>query len=198
MREPKSKYFQTAEKMDLAFLEILEKKEFSYITVKEICEKAGVNRSTFYLHYETIGDLLAESMEYLHNDFLNYIDSYMKSDAESIIGRMRTCPLEELYLITPEYLTPYLSYIKTHKRPFRTVVENAATLRTEDTYGRMFQYVFTPILERFQVPKQDRRYLMAFYMQGLLAILAEWLKGDCQDSVEQVIAVMQRCVMHKR
>ena len=24
-----------------------------YITVKEICETAGVNRSTFYLHYET-------------------------------------------------------------------------------------------------------------------------------------------------
>ena len=47
--------------MDNAFLELLEKKELAYITVKEICEKAGVNRSTFYLHYETIGDLLEES-----------------------------------------------------------------------------------------------------------------------------------------
>ena len=31
-------------------------------------------------------------------------------------------------LITPEYLTPYLSYIKNNKRLFRTATENAAVL----------------------------------------------------------------------
>lgn len=54
MNRSESKYFSTAVKMDKAFLELLEKKDFAYITVKEICENAGVNRSTFYLHYETI------------------------------------------------------------------------------------------------------------------------------------------------
>lgn len=44
--------------MDEAFIELLEKKDFAYITVKEICEKAGVNRSAFYPHYETLNDLL--------------------------------------------------------------------------------------------------------------------------------------------
>jgi len=55
-----SKYFVTATKMDEAFLRLLEKKDISYITVKEICETAGVNRSTFYLHYSDIPGLLAE------------------------------------------------------------------------------------------------------------------------------------------
>ena len=53
--------------MDAAFLELLGKKDFSCITVKERCETAGVNRSTFYLHYETIGDLLAESVDYMND-----------------------------------------------------------------------------------------------------------------------------------
>ena len=44
MNKSESKYFHTAEKMDQAFLELLEKKDFAYITVKEICEKAGVHR----------------------------------------------------------------------------------------------------------------------------------------------------------
>ena len=39
---------------------VLEEKELEYITVKEICQRAGVNRSTFYLHYETIADLVNE------------------------------------------------------------------------------------------------------------------------------------------
>ena len=55
MNKSESKYFATAARMDEAFLELIEKKDFAYITVKEICEKAGVNRSTFYLHYETVG-----------------------------------------------------------------------------------------------------------------------------------------------
>lgn len=66
-----SKYFNTALKMDKAFLELLSQKDFVFITVKEICEKAGVNRSTFYLHYETVADLLSESADYIYEQFMN-------------------------------------------------------------------------------------------------------------------------------
>ena len=52
MHKPESKYFSTAKKMDLALMLLLKKKPFEYITVREICEAASVNRSTFYLHYE--------------------------------------------------------------------------------------------------------------------------------------------------
>ena len=51
MNKSESKYFNTATKMDLALISLLKKKSFDYITVSEICETAGVNRSTFYLHY---------------------------------------------------------------------------------------------------------------------------------------------------
>ena len=61
--------------MDEAFLKLLEEKDFAYITVKEICEKAGVNRSTFYLHYETVNDLLAESTRYIIDQFVEAMRS---------------------------------------------------------------------------------------------------------------------------
>lgn len=191
MNKSESKYFATAAKMDEAFLALLEKKDFAYITVKEICAEAGVNRSTFYLHYETIGDLLAESMEHMNRQFLDY----MAHDSEAFVTRLHTCPMEELYLLTPEYLTPYLNYIKEHRRLFRTATENAAVLGLNSSYNRMFRHVFTPILERYGVPQQDRAYLMAFYIQGLMAILTEWLKGDCADSIEHILAIIRRCIM---
>lgn len=191
MNRSESKYFNTARRMDEAFLELLEKKEFAYITVKEICEKAGVNRSTFYLHYETAADLLSESVAYMTGQFL----AYFKPDSTDIVTRLRDCPPEELYFVTPEYLTPYLLYIKEHKRLFRTAVENAAALRLEDIYGRLFRHVFTPILERFHVPGQDRSYIMAFYIQGLLAVITEWLKQDCSDPIGHIALVIERCVM---
>ena len=70
MNKSESKYLNTARLMDEAFILLLDKKDYEYITVKEICAKAGVNRSTFYLHYETINDLLEESLEFLIGDFI--------------------------------------------------------------------------------------------------------------------------------
>ena len=191
MNRSESKYFATAVKMDEAFLALLEKKDFAYITVKEICAAAGVNRSTFYLHYETISDLLTESVSHMNQQFL----TYMEHDTEAFVKKLWDCPKDELYLVTPEYLTPYLGYIKEHKRLFRTAIENAEVLGADGLYGRMFRHVFTPILERFGVPEEERTYLIVFYISGLMAVITEWLKNDCIDSMDHIISVMQRCVM---
>ena len=194
MNKSESKYFATAARMDVAFLTLLEKKDFAYITVKEICEAAGVNRSTFYLHYETMVDLLSESVSHMNEQFL----AYMKKDPQTFVTKLRDCPLDELYLITPEYLTPYLGYIEQHKRLFRTATENAAVLGMDKSYDRMFRHVFTPILDRYGIPQQDRGYIMAFYIQGLMAIISEWLRNDCADSIAYVVDMIQRCVKRRR
>ena len=194
MNRSESRYFATAARMDEAFLTLLGKKDFAYITVKEICEVAGVNRSTFYLHYETMSDLLSESVSRMNEQFL----ACMEKDSDAFSAKLRNCPRDELYLITPDYLTPYLSYIKNNKRLFRTATENAAVLGMDKSYDRMFRHVFTPILDRYGIPQQDRRYIMAFYIQGLMAIISEWLRNDCADSIAYVVDMIQRCVKRRR
>lgn len=192
MTRSESKYFATAAKMDEAFLELLAKKDFDYITVKEICAAAGVNRSTFYLHYETINDLLSESLSHINKNFL----TYMEANSASFIEKIPTCPLEELYLITPEYLVPYLTYVRENKRIMRTAIEKATILPVVDTYRQMYRYVFEPILERFQVAEEDRGYIMAFHIHGVMAIVTKWMKNDCKDSIEHIISLMQKCVVN--
>ncbi len=176
--------------MDEAFLELIEKKDFAYITVKEICERAGVNRSTFYLHYETVGDLLAESAQHIIDEFV----ACMPYDTAEFLEKLEDRPLDELYLITPEYLTPYLTYIREHRRVFRATVEQASALRMYDAYAALNRHVLTPILNRFGVPSDDQKYVMQFHISGLMAIINEWLKGDCADSIEHIISVMQLCI----
>lgn len=176
--------------MDEAFLELLAKKDFAYITVKEICEKAGVNRSTFYLHYETIGDLLEESAKHIIDRFVDC----MPQNTVDFLEKLNDRPLEELYLITPEYLIPYLNYIKEHRRVFRTTLEQASALKMDEAYLALNRHIFTPILERFYVPPEDRAYMMSFYISGLIAVINEWLKNDCKDPVEHIISVMQTCI----
>ena len=118
----------------------------------------------------------------------------MKPQECRIVSKIKECPLENLYLITPEYLTPYLNYVKEHRKLFQVTVDNAAILQMDNTYERMFKHVFTPILERFEVPENDRRYIISFYTHGLLAIIGEWLKNDCSDSIEYVVEIVQKCI----
>lgn len=192
MTRSENKYFATAARMDEAFLALLEEKDFAYITVKEICEKAGVNRSTFYLHYETVNDLLMESAQYIIDKFI----ANMPQDTAEFIERLQTRPLEELHLITPEYLMPYLNFIKEHRRIFRTAVEHSSVLGMDDAYIALNRHVFKPILERFHVPPSEQKYMMPFYINGLIGIINEWLKEDCKDFVEHIISVMQICIPH--
>ena len=190
MNRSESKYFATAARMDEAFLELIGKKDFAYITVKEICERAGVNRSTFYLHYETVSDLLAESAQFL----IDRMMSYMPTNTVDFLRKIQDAPLEELYLMTPEYLLPYLRFIRDHRRIFRTSVEQASVLRMDDAYRDLNRYILTPILNRFGVPQEEQKYLLRFCIGGLMAIISEWLKDDCRDSDEKIAAMMQRCI----
>lgn len=177
--------------MDEAFIELLEKKDFAYITVKEICEKAGVNRSAFYLHYETLNDLLEESVQYIVDQFVRF----MPYNTADFLNGIHSRPLEEIYLVTPEYLKPYLNYIKEHRRVFKTTVEQAGVLKMNEAYSDLNKYVFSPIMERFNVKPENRRYIMSFYISGLMAVISERLKDDCKDSAEHIISVIRDCVI---
>lgn len=174
--------------MDEAFLELLAVKDFEYITVKEICVTAVVNRSTFYLHYETIADLLSECVEYINGQFLEY----MQKDSEMFVEKIEKCSLEELYLLTPEYLIPYLNYIRDNKKLFLTATQNAAVLQLENTYSRMFRHIFAPIMDRFNIPEHDRHYILAFYIKGIMAVIGEWLKCNCEDPVEYIADIIRK------
>lgn len=190
MNKSESKYFKTAIKMDEAFLELICKKDFAFITVKEICEKAGVNRSTFYLHYETIGDLLTESVSYMHKNFTAEFD-----DVADIADRLLHCPQDELLLVSPTYLRPYLEFICTNKKLYHAAIQKPEIFMADETYGKMFEAIFDPILERFSVPQEEREYRMAFYLSGIEAIVAKWIKRDCVDSIDDIIEIIYKCVM---
>jgi len=190
MNKSESKYFNTATKMDLALISLLKKKSFDYITVSEICETAGVNRSTFYLHYETVGDLLDETARYLLIDFL----SYFSADTKSISLNLINCELNELVFICDKYLTPYFTYIKDNKEVFGTALANNKTLGFENVYKRMFDNIFNPILDRFNYPQSDRPYVMMYYLNGINAIVSEWLKNDCDKSIREISKIVSICI----
>ena len=176
--------------MDQALLSLLEEKEFAYITVKEICKRAGVNRSTFYLHYETVGDLLEESVEYMSNLFYEQF-----AGIDDVREKIVSGGKEDLHLATPAYLRPYLLFVQEHKRLYQTILKYPLLFQNDKRYQGLFEQIFDPILERFSVPQNERKYRMMFYLSGINAIVEQWLSEDCKDSIDEVVDIIQRCVL---
>lgn len=190
MNKAESKYFNTALRFDKALLSLLEKKPFEYITIREICEKAGVNRSTFYLHYENTSDLLKEATAYMLENF----SSYFSMDVEAISSNYVSCDLKELNFINDKYVHPYLSFIKENQRLFSAILSQPATFDSNAIFQRLFDNIFHPILNRFHYPREEQRYVMMFYLNGVTAIISEWLKDDCQRSVEEISTIIHYCI----
>lgn len=193
MNKSESKYFHTALLMDEALVKLLAVKDFEYITVKEICEAAGVNRSTFYLHYETLADLLSETMEQTMNQFLEMFPAA----PDDFISRIIDAPLDELILINSEYLYPYLTFVKNHKSLFAAAYKNPACLQIRQQFEGISKYILTPILDRFHIRQEEQVYWISFYIQGCIAVVQEWINRNCEDSVESIERILVECIRPK-
>ena len=190
MNKSESKYFNTATRFDKALLSLLEKKPFEYVTISELCEEAGVNRSTFYLHYENTADLLQEATAYVLDNFT----SYFSVDMESITSKYANCDLQELNFINEKYLHPYLLFIIENQRLFEAVLSQPTTFDSKAIFQRLFDNIFKPILDRFHYPADEQKYVMMFYLNGITAIITEWLKDGCKKSIEEISYIIHYCI----
>ncbi|MBE5911826.1 TetR/AcrR family transcriptional regulator [Pseudobutyrivibrio sp.] len=189
MNKNESKYFKSAEKMHRALISLIDKKDFELITVKEICETAEVNRSTFYLHYDNTSDLLKEAIEAVYKDFF----SRFSSDGPKTIN-IDDKKDDELFLITPNYLMPYLEFVEDNRKLFLVMYEKNEMMGAEKTYERWFNEIFGPILTRFGVDKEEQPYIMIFYLKGIIGVVNEWIARDCVESKEEIIGIIQKCI----
>ena len=62
-----------------AFTDMLKEKPIQSITIKELCETAGINRGTFYSHYSDIYDLLEKMEEEMMADFIKALEPLLET-----------------------------------------------------------------------------------------------------------------------
>jgi len=82
IKEKNRNSIKTDQLIRTAFLDLMAGKKYTKITASKICEKANINRGTFYHHYTDIYDL----MEKIENDVIRQIaDSLTKINRNNYI-----------------------------------------------------------------------------------------------------------------
>ena len=99
---------KTKEIIRNTFKNMILEMDYDYITIKELTERAKINRKTFYLHYESLDDLLLEIQNSIANNFIEKQVSYTNlEDMKYLIGLFfesaNKNPLDERILCSGSY-----------------------------------------------------------------------------------------------
>lgn len=187
MNKNESRYFNTAKKMDDALISLLQKKDYDFITIKDICKEAKVNRSTFYLHYENITDLLEEVVQNTNKDFLLAFHSIEKKNP-------LTSNKEELMFIKDEYLIPYLTFVKEHKKIYQALKNNNSLFKANEYENNIYESLITKILDKYEIEEKYKEYYYDYFVSGIQAIIKRWLINDCVLDIQEISDLIKKLV----
>lgn len=167
-----------------AFTELLNQKPIQCISIKELCERAGINRGTFYAHYTDIYDLLHQIEDEMLVDFQAAIAPLL-ADADQENGLAGICygifqclkDNSDLCIVT---LGDYGD---------KAFVQKLLNIGRDICLKSYLQYFKTV------TPKQIE-YYYAFVSDGCLGLLRRWLEDGMTMPTEEVARLAEGIMLH--
>ncbi len=150
---------------------LLEKKNINQITVTELTTLADVNRSTFYLYYNDIFDMMEKIQQEIYEVFVETVVNYKNdfSDIECIV----------------EYLSRFLEFCKENYAVCRFITRNDCNNHLAEKIKLAVRCVIPDSAVFF--PENDpRNYLTTFALSGMLATILEWMNNGMKIPVEDM------------
>lgn len=142
-----------------SLVELLHKKPIGKITIKEICENAEINRSTFYLYYTDQYALLAE----IENELIEHAQEHLKK-IDSNAGSL-------------QYLTALLSYIQEHADIFRTLLGRQESVSFQSAFvGTSFLNLKLKL--SLNCSESVAGYVYSYLIMGCLSMIKQWIEAD--------------------
>ena len=184
MSEKRNQYYKnTDQRIQGAMLELLQTRKIERITVSEICNLAGINRSSFYAHYIDIRDLM-EKMEEENEKGIFAIYHDTDISANNFLSEKRE-----------EYLAILIRFVGEHRNFYRAYLGNYLNDVMERDNNALYRYAFVPYLRRMGVKSEKEiKYHYLFFKNGLMSVVKHWIDTGCQESPEEISGLIWRSV----
>ena len=162
---------KSVEKISEAFVELLQKKPFNKITVRDIVQKSNVHRNTFYYHFQDIPSLL----EY---------------QIQMVIDSIQVDPSSETSLM--EGIRPTVDYMLEHKK----IVMNLYNSLGKEMLLKGIRGICSRVVEKFitnrigdrEVSLRDMELLSRFQTAMMTGVLIDWLENQMSYDLTSDIA----------
>ncbi|NLK88950.1 MAG: TetR/AcrR family transcriptional regulator [Clostridiaceae bacterium] len=151
-----------------SFINLLEKKDISRITIKELCEDADINRATFYAHYSDQYDLMERIQDELLDNIADYLAAYTKDE-------LATLPVD-----TVEHI---FEYIKENARLCKLLLSERGDLNFQKRVLMMvYEKNINDLIKNGVTSREDAEYIYAFTLTGCVGVIQKWLNDNMVKS----------------
>jgi AcrR family transcriptional regulator len=166
---------------------LMEKKSILDITIREICEHAGLSRSTFYAYYKDQYDLLrqieAETFVEAEKLMQPYMDAVKKSNGREITA----------------LLTDFLQFIAGNSNSIQVLLSKNGDsafqekfFRNGIEFARKFRKTFRKTAGLKPQSEESDKYGLTFWVCGALALVQEWLKNGMDTPVPELAKMLTK------
>ncbi len=147
-----------------AFGSLLATTSYYDISVKDICDKALINRNTFYLHYSSKGDLL--------NAIFIDVEHNFKEDSIHVLEKAKEITKDSLVLM----FTSLIKFINQYK----LAIKNLLVVGVGEQYINEFRESFKKFLPKFftQAQLKSNDIYFEYMVDGLFGTIAKWIRTD--------------------
>ena len=155
---------QTTTKSDIkeAFIQLLATRNLEDITISQLTKKAGVNRSTFYLHYLD------------KQDFLEQLKEETITTVRMILRKETFYPKENSAFFAEIAKNPSFRFADNIRSFILGMIESTPRSRPV-------------IVAAYQMPE---RYAITMYVSGLTGLIVDWIINGTQESPQQLTKII--------
>lgn len=159
-----------------SLLELMKKKSFEEIKVSDICEKALINRSTFYSHYADKYEL-----------FESYIENLKISLTKELEKNTNISTSKEYYL---EMLNLFLNHVSLEKEAYRAIMQQNRNSIIMDMLYNAFNEDITKKIEKEEEKNKEKipsNFIATFYLGAVLSVGMKWLTNENKYSKKELL-----------
>lgn len=158
------------------FLAQLREKPLNQITVKELCQRCGINRATFYKHYQDIYDLMLTLEETVLERMRDFLSIMTASNLEECISAL-------------------LYYSKYAERKWLPLFSEHGDPALAERMFRLSQEMVPDGLEEklSRLTPEERELALTYIRQGSSALMASWIRSDGTLSPERAAKLILTC-----
>ena len=164
---------ETKDKISKVFMNLLQTKEISKISITDICKLAKINRSTFYVNYLDIYDLANKIGEDLEQELALVYKEERETNHNS-----------NDFLKLFKHIKENQIFYKTY---FKLNMDQNFIIKEYDYH--LSQKIYND---------KYIEYHMEFFKAGLNAIIKKWLNNGCKESPEELENILESEYANKK
>mgnify|MGYP002582291721 CR=1 FL=1 len=173
---------KTKSQLRQALMQLMTEKPFKSISVRELSERADINRGTFYIHYRDASDLLQHLEDEMAERLITVCKKYSYTDTA-----VEAFP----------YLTELYRFAQENADLCQVLLgPNGDRVYTERICSILHSYFLRDFLSRFYTGSSDRLdHFCSFIVSGNLTLTLDWLSGGMKESAEEMAALAGAIIM---